>query len=230
MHLLCTNSPEGGPHYPTTFTAATDGSGAPLPRLPIFCRNPVATYLQQQQQQQNPDYPPSPDYNFAAMFPQPRTDLISLGLGGSPTKFHHSMPPSAIAAAAAFFPPIVAVGTWHPHNYRPRAKRPTPFCITDILGHWEAVEKLHRQNAAAVAENGKCLDGHTAFTKINHGDDSDKIINRLSGLQDLHHHHQTHIDDLVSSGSEADTGHCGGAGDDSRGADSDCKDSGGMYM
>ncbi|XP_038046847.1 motor neuron and pancreas homeobox protein 1-like [Patiria miniata] len=73
------------------------------------------------------------------MFPQYRTDLLAMGLSSS--KFH----PVPVVSASAFFPPVVAIGTWHPHNYRPRAKRPTPYYIADILGLWE------REAAAAAA-------------------------------------------------------------------------------
>ncbi|XP_071827506.1 uncharacterized protein [Apostichopus japonicus] len=32
----------------------------------------------------------------------------------------------------------MAIGTWHPHTYRPQLKRPTPYSIKDILGTPEA--------------------------------------------------------------------------------------------
>ena len=215
MHLLCSSSPEGV-HYPTTFTATDGSSVAPPPhRLPILCTRNPASFLQQ-----STDYP-TPDYNFSAMFPQPRADLIALGMGTSPAKFHHSIPPAA--AVAAFFPPVVAVGTWHPHNYRPRTKRPTPYNISDILGFWDAgAEKHHHHHILhhRSTEN-KCLEGLnnscTAFTKVNCTDNesAEKMINRI-GLKDSH-------EDLVTSGSEPDaTGHAR-----DKGCDSDSKDSDG---
>ncbi len=231
MHLLCSNSPEGV-HYPATFTA-TDGSNTappvpPLHRFPILCnsRNPTS-FLQPN----TTDYP-TPDYTTfnPTMFPQPRADLIALGMGTSPAKFHHSMPPAAAAVAAAFFPPIVAVGTWHPHSYRPRTKRPTPYFISDILGIWDsgaASDKHHHHphhhHHHHHRSDSKCLDGLnnscTAFTKVNCNgldSDSEKMISRI-GLKEPHH------DDLVTNVSEHDpTGHpC------DKIADSDSKDSGG---
>ncbi|XP_022080923.1 homeobox protein Nkx-6.1-like [Acanthaster planci] len=80
------------------------------------------------------------------MFPQYRTDLLAMGLSSS--KFH----PMPVVSAAAFFPPVVAIGTWHPHNYRPRAKRPTPYYIADILGLWEREAAV-----AAAAESQRKL-------------------------------------------------------------------------
>ncbi|XP_071493850.1 uncharacterized protein [Diadema antillarum] len=64
------------------------------------------------------------------MFPHCPPELMAFTPVHS-AKFPHHPPFSPLGPA---FPPVVAIGTWHPHTYRPPTKRPTPYFITDILG------------------------------------------------------------------------------------------------
>ena len=91
------------------------------------------------------------------MFPHCPPELMAFTPVHS-SKFTHLPPFSPLAPG---FPPLVAVGTWHPHTYRPPTKRLTPYFISDILGL--ATDPAAAAAAAAAASGGDRQLAHHHF-------------------------------------------------------------------
>nr|XP_054766240.1 homeobox protein HMX3-like [Lytechinus pictus] len=70
------------------------------------------------------------------------------------------------------FPPLVAVGTWHPHTYRPPTKRVTPYFISDILG-------IPPDPSAVAAAAASAVDRHHAHYHYHHSQSG--ALGRSSG-------------------------------------------------
>lgn len=91
------------------------------------------------------------------MFPHCPPELMAF-TPVHPSKF---TPLSHFSPLGPGFPPLVAVGTWHPHTYRPPTKRVTPYFISDILG-------IPPDPSAVAAAAASAVDRHHAHYHYHH--------------------------------------------------------------